>query len=124
MRLAEDLEVSRETEAGPGKIDLILGGHDHHVIRRFASENNDDPECIQESLQNEDISNGGEIESMTKALRVVKSGTDWNGISIVRLTLNRDTDGIAVLGSVQCERTISCSNGLSAYYISTSSAQF
>ncbi|OKL64609.1 hypothetical protein UA08_00561 [Talaromyces atroroseus] len=47
MRLIDDLVVSNATLSGDERVDLVLGGHDHHVIRREPGDNNMDPETIQ-----------------------------------------------------------------------------
>ncbi|KAM3449178.1 hypothetical protein MY3296_007131 [Beauveria thailandica] len=95
MRLIEDLETLNETLSGPEKIDLILGGHDHYVVRRDPSDTNTNPEVIQSGVDLEGV-------AMTECdgdFRIIKSGTDWRGLSIIRLRLGRkDEDEPAILG--------------------------
>ncbi|KAM3432851.1 hypothetical protein NHJ13734_006702 [Beauveria thailandica] len=95
MRLLEDLETLNETLSGPEKIDLILGGHDHYVVRRDPSDTNTNPEVIQSGIDLEGV-------AMTECdgdFRIIKSGTDWRGLSIIRLRLgSKDEDEPAILG--------------------------
>ncbi|TQV93829.1 2,3-cyclic-nucleotide 2-phosphodiesterase [Cordyceps javanica] len=89
MRLVEDLETLNNTLSGPGKIDLILGGHDHHVVRRDPSDTNADPEVLQSGL-------GLQKFAMTNCegdFRIIKSGTDWRGLSIIQLRLGSKDEG-------------------------------
>jgi len=107
MRLAGDLEVSKATEKGEGKVDLLLWGHDHHVVRRFASDAEDDPTIIQQDCVNEDIVVDGEVDEAVRNIRRVKSGTDWTGLSVVRLGVRRALNGNAVLSKVHGQFTSS-----------------
>ncbi|KAM3509635.1 hypothetical protein MY11210_006235 [Beauveria gryllotalpidicola] len=89
MRLIEDLEILDKTLSGPEKIDLILGGHDHYVVRRDPSDTNSNPEIIQSGIDLE----GVEMTECDGNFRIIKSGTDWRGLSIIRLRLGSKNEG-------------------------------
>lgn len=90
MRLAEDIAVSQNTKTGSGRIDLILGGHDHDIVQRSSTDSNNDPRAHHQ---------GSTPDSATRILctegdiRIIKSGTDWNGLSVLRLTVSKQADG-------------------------------
>ncbi|KAK3191172.1 hypothetical protein K4F52_002758 [Lecanicillium sp. MT-2017a] len=89
MRLVEDLAVSQSTLSGPEKVDLILGGHDHHVVRRDSSDSNPDPEILQSGHNND----GSAVSYWQDCVRIIKSGTDWRGLSILKLRLGEGGKG-------------------------------
>ncbi|KAG6003056.1 hypothetical protein E4U21_002409 [Claviceps maximensis] len=92
MRLAEDLAVSKKTQTGSGRVDLLLGGHDHDVVQRASADSDADPTVAWESLHPADEGGGG-LVSVSGDVRIVKSGTDWKGLSIVRLGVAENSDG-------------------------------
>ena len=57
MRLSEDMKVSQATISGVERVDLILGGHDHHMIRTTMMDTEADPTVLQQDLfdQNTDF---------------------------------------------------------------------
>jgi 5'-nucleotidase len=101
MRLTEDLGASSATQSGEEKIDLLLGGHDHHVVRRFAGDTEENPDIIQQGCLNDEMICNGEVLEASGDIRIVKSGTNWSGFSVIRLHVNRGLDGIASLKSVK-----------------------
>lgn len=103
MRLAEDLEVAKATADGETKVDLILGGHDHHVVRRLAGETDERPDIIQQGFENDAIVQSGQVADIEGNVRIIKSGTDWKGLSIVRLIAKRNQDGMAYVSNVKCK---------------------
>jgi 2',3'-cyclic-nucleotide 2'-phosphodiesterase (5'-nucleotidase family) len=99
MRLCEDISLSLGTLSGDERLDLILGGHDHHVVRRTATDLDDDPTVVEQGTRN---SSAACTEFQGK-VRIIKSGTDWRGLSVARLVLNRSADGTAVISEVRRE---------------------
>lgn len=98
MRLVEDLEVANATVQGEARVDLLLGGHDHEVVCRFAGDTNVDPGVVIQGRKNDDVTSDGQVRTETEGeVRIVKSGTDWRSYSIIRLTLDRIQDDKAVL---------------------------
>ncbi|KAF2148583.1 2,3-cyclic-nucleotide 2-phosphodiesterase [Myriangium duriaei CBS 260.36] len=105
MRLAEDIEVSEALRFAPSDehVDLLLGGHDHELLRRYGGQTSDyskDPTII-------DCSFHGTTEALSQArgdIRIVKSGTDWNSLSCVRLQIDRAACGEAILHNVIVEQ--------------------
>jgi hypothetical protein len=85
MRLAEDIVVSRATTSWAERVDLLLGGHDHHVVRRTFTDTDRDPTHVQQGVPDQ----GAAVTDYEGDVRVVKSGTDWRGLSIVRLIIER-----------------------------------
>lgn len=98
MRLVEDLAVSGDTLLGDGRVDLVLGGHDHHVVRRDINDTNPDPEVLQSGFYD----TGGGVSDYKGHVRIVKSGTDWRGLSVVRLRLGRGINGETIISSMSC----------------------
>ncbi|EFE34384.1 UDP-sugar hydrolase, putative [Trichophyton benhamiae CBS 112371] len=90
MRLAEDIAVSRNTKTGSGRIDLILGGHDHDIVQRSSTDSNNDPRAHHQG-STPDSATG--ILCTEGNIRIIKSGTDWNGLSVLRLTVSKQADG-------------------------------
>lgn len=99
MRLAEDLSTLQQTLSGPEKIDLILGGHDHNVVRRDEFDTNANPEVLQSGCTGA----GAAITHYNGEIRIVKSGTDWRGLSIARITVERGSQGEAAISDMSCE---------------------
>ncbi|EGX95968.1 5'-nucleotidase [Cordyceps militaris CM01] len=89
MRLVEDLETLNSTLSGPERIDLILGGHDHYVVRRDPSDDNANPEVLQSGLHEQ----GAAMTECDGDFRIIKSGTDWRGLSILQLRLGSKDEG-------------------------------
>ncbi|OAQ97734.1 hypothetical protein LLEC1_00420 [Akanthomyces lecanii] len=95
MRLVEDLEALNNTRSGAEKIDLILGGHDHHVLRRGPLDTDPNPEVLQAGS----YLGGAAVTECEGDYRIIKSGTDWKGLSIIRLRLGSKEKGEpAILG--------------------------
>jgi 2',3'-cyclic-nucleotide 2'-phosphodiesterase (5'-nucleotidase family) len=108
MRLAEDLAVSNATYHGEERLDLILGGHDHEVVCRFAGDSDQNPEVILQGQVNDNIVTKGQVASVEGDVRIVKSGTDWRGYSVVRLVVGRHEDGKAYVQIVKCKPPARC----------------
>ncbi|KAJ6781192.1 hypothetical protein PWT90_05969 [Aphanocladium album] len=89
MRLTEDMETLHRNLDGPEGVDLILGGHDHHVVRRGPADTCSNPEILQSGV---DL----QFDSMAECsgdFRIIKSGVDWRGLSILRLKLGTKEKG-------------------------------
>lgn len=99
MRLVEDLAVSGDTLLGDGRVDLVLGGHDHRVIRRDINDTNSDPGVLQSGFHD----TGGEVSDYKGHVRIVKSGTDWRGLSVIRLHLGRGINGETIIANMSCK---------------------
>lgn len=93
MRLAEDIEVAEATKTGKGRVDLLLGGHDHEVVRRFSGDTDRDPANIEQGHDNADITAEGLIRDAQGDIRIIKSGTDWAGLSLIRMIIEKDNKG-------------------------------
>lgn len=91
MRLAEDIRVLNATREGDAKVDLILGGHDHHVVRRTSRDTDTNPE-LQCATGQGDVPLDHEAEG---DFRIIKSGMDWGGLSVTRLAVSRGLNGVA-----------------------------
>jgi 2',3'-cyclic-nucleotide 2'-phosphodiesterase (5'-nucleotidase family) len=105
MRLVEDLSVSETLKdpADGSRIDLLLGGHDHDLLRRYEGElSYDDPTIIDASIPNSEVIVGdtGMTRDANGAIRIVKSGSDWKNLSLVRLQVSRSATGDATLHNV------------------------
>ncbi len=98
MRLVEDLETLQSTLSGAEKIDLILGGHDHYVVRRDLSDIDSNPEVLQSGLDPE----GAPMTECDGDFRIIKSGTDWRGLSIIRLRLGSKEKGEPTILGMSC----------------------
>lgn len=95
MRLVEDLATRNSTRSGAEKIDLILGGHDHHVVRRDLSDTDPNPKVLQSELDLD----GAAITECEGDFKIIKSGADWRGLSIIRLRLgSREKNEPTILG--------------------------
>lgn len=99
MRLVEDLAVSGDTLWGDGRVDLVLGGHDHHVIRRDIKDTNPDPEVLQSGFHD----TCGEVSDFKGHVRIVKSGTDWRGLSVIRIGLKNGINGETMVSNMSCK---------------------
>ncbi len=96
MRLVEDMSLAKATASGSCKIDLILGGHDHHIVRRTATDNEPKPSILQPGA-----ASGDAVWSEFNGLvRIIKSGTDWKGLSIARLTIRYGAHTDAVISDM------------------------
>lgn len=99
MRLSEDLCVSEAlcNFNDEFRVDLLLGGHDHNVLRRFEGDSPSvasDPTQIQAGLSNEMVlQQKGMARRVHGPIKIVKSGTDWRGLSCVRLQIQRQSCG-------------------------------
>ena len=89
MRLAEDLKVARATAVGSERVDLLLGGHDHAVVRHTGGMDEPDTSVLDGGCQQSSFYRTGSESD----LQVVKSGTDWRGLSMIRLKIQRDQYG-------------------------------
>lgn len=95
MRLIEDLHVSNNTASGDERIDLLLGGHDHDVVRREADSQSANPKIVDLEHHTRTPNHS----SSKQGLRIVKSGTDWRGLSVIKLKLDRsDGTGASITG--------------------------
>jgi 2',3'-cyclic-nucleotide 2'-phosphodiesterase (5'-nucleotidase family) len=111
MRLIEDIEVSEAlcNINSPERVDLILGGHDHELLRRYSGEKGKyahNPEYIDCSFKERDgvVRPDGLVPGARGDVRIVKSGTDWSGLSCVKLHMLRESSGKATLRSVTVEQ--------------------
>ncbi|KAJ9284626.1 hypothetical protein DTO021C3_7753 [Paecilomyces variotii] len=101
MRLAEDMEVADMTASGDGKVDLFFGGHDHEVVRRYVGDTDSNPENIEQGRDNTDIVINGLVNYTEGNIRIIKSGTDWRGLSLVRVVGQKDDKGVASVSHVE-----------------------
>lgn len=102
MRLAEDLSVSNATLDGDGRIDLLLGGHDHDVVCRILGDTDDNPGTILQGIADSAARiRNGEIVHVEGNVRVIKSGTDWRSYSVVQLKVRKKGDGKAQLDNIE-----------------------
>lgn len=102
MRVPEDMDVANATTAGDGRIDLLLGGHDHEVVRRFAGDTDLTAENVEQGRKVSDLEVDGRLPEAEGNIRLVKSGTDWRALSLVRLIVQRDENGNVVGSTVKC----------------------
>jgi hypothetical protein len=100
MRLAEDMEVAEATKTGKSRVDLLLGGHDHEVVRRFNGDTDTDPANVEQGHDNIDITVEGLIRDAQGDIRIIKSGTDWTGLSLVRMIIGKDEKGSTNISTV------------------------
>jgi len=84
--------VSQNTLAGDERVDFIFGGHDHFTVQRASHETNADPKVAQ--LHSDD-NTGLPITEFGGDVRIIKSGTDWRGLSILNAIIQRGPDGRA-----------------------------
>ncbi|KAF7161052.1 hypothetical protein CNMCM5623_006729 [Aspergillus felis] len=105
-RLAEDIRTANAAAHGLAKVDLILGGHDHEVLHRFHGDTEEDSEIIQQGTRNEEILSSGVVDQVAGDIRIVKSGTNWRGLSVVRLIARRLPDGRAIIETVKLKQYV------------------
>lgn len=102
MRLTEDLSVSKATEYGDDRIDLLFGGHDHNVVCRFAGDTDENPEIMIQGMTNSDgATTEGKMIDVEGDVRIIKSGTDWRSYSVANLIVKRERDGKASLQTIK-----------------------
>ncbi|KAK8850996.1 Trifunctional nucleotide phosphoesterase protein YfkN [Apiospora arundinis] len=104
MRLAEDILVSNSSESYDDyRVDLLLGGHDHGTVCRFAGDTCSDASTIREGTLNQDIVEKGCAQPATGNIRIIKSGSDFQSFSVLRLAIDRkvQTDVRVIECSVQ-----------------------
>lgn len=90
MRLTEDLKVSEATAVHDDcHIDLLLGGHDHETVCRFAGDTCSDPSTIRQYVANKDIVKNGRVAVSTGNVRIIKSGSDFQSFSKIRIFVER-----------------------------------
>lgn len=123
MPLVQDLALSEATLHGEERIDLILGGHDHQFLCRSAGDANTNPKII---LENQDVGSTlsqGRVIYVEGGVRIIKSGTDWQGCSLVDLIVAKDREGNARLETVIGKQSFQRSR-LLLTYLSESSSEF
>ncbi|KAL4954639.1 Metallo-dependent phosphatase-like protein [Aspergillus filifer] len=98
MRVPEDMAVANATTSGESRIDLLLGGHDHEVLRRFAGDSDVIAQNVEQGRKISEVEMDGTVPDTKGDIRLVKSGTDWRALSLIRLTVKRDEQG-EVIGS-------------------------
>ncbi|RDW60400.1 uncharacterized protein DSM5745_10858 [Aspergillus mulundensis] len=98
MRVPEDMAVASATISGDSRIDLLLGGHDHDTLRRFAGDTDSTAGNAEQGLKVTEVEQAGMLPDTEGDIRLIKSGTDWRGLSLARLVVQRDEKG-AVVGS-------------------------
>ncbi|KAK7455107.1 hypothetical protein VKT23_010978 [Stygiomarasmius scandens] len=76
MRLEEDMDLLQGLAKGNERVDLILGGHDHDLVVHG------DHLIFQDGTTTRDIK--GDV-------KIVKSGTDFKSLSIVKVPVRRKT---------------------------------
>jgi 2',3'-cyclic-nucleotide 2'-phosphodiesterase (5'-nucleotidase family) len=100
MRLAEDIAVAHATRSGEGWINLLLGGHDHNVVQRASTDDETNPDVAQQGVPPTDAA----ATDYQGDVRIVKSGTDWRGLSIIRLSVARLPDNSGSILNVKREK--------------------
>ncbi|PHH65674.1 hypothetical protein CDD81_1760 [Ophiocordyceps australis] len=100
MRLVEDLAVAADAVSADERVDLVLGGHDHHVLRRVSSDGNSDPQVLQTGFDHGEAP----MTDFEGHLRIVKSGTDWRGLSLIRLYMEKGRNGKAVVSNMSVKQ--------------------
>ncbi|KAL3461423.1 5'-nucleotidase [Aspergillus heterothallicus] len=96
MRVPEDMAVAAATARGDCRIDLLLGGHDHEVLRRFGGDTDLNSEHFEQGRHIADAGKDGLVPDAEGNIRLVKSGTDWRALSLIRLIVHRDDEGAIV----------------------------
>ena len=89
MRLIEDLLVSNATTEGDNRIDLIFGGYDGEVLQRRVGEGNANPAVGDQGQKHHGRMSGGWRESYDPSIRLIKSGTEWEGLSVVEVCIEK-----------------------------------
>ncbi|KAL4930746.1 bifunctional metallophosphatase/5'-nucleotidase [Aspergillus undulatus] len=98
MRVPEDMAVANGTVDGESRIDLLLGGHDHEVLRRFAGDTDLAAQNVEQGRLVTEVEVEGKVPDAEGDIRLIKSGTDWRALSLIQLVVERDDQG-AVVGS-------------------------
>ncbi|KAL4921660.1 Metallo-dependent phosphatase-like protein [Aspergillus aurantiobrunneus] len=101
MRVPEDMAVANATVSGDSRIDLLLGGHDHDVLRRFAGDTDTIAGNAEQGRRITKVEVDGRIPDVEGDIRLVKSGTDWRALSLIRLIVQRDEKGIVIGSTVK-----------------------
>ncbi|KAL4788200.1 Metallo-dependent phosphatase-like protein [Aspergillus varians] len=101
MRVPEDMAVANATISGDSRIDLLLGGHDHEALRRFAGDTDLSAENVEQGRKMTEVEVDGRVPDAEGDIRLVKSGTDWRALSLIRLIVQRDEKGIVVGSTVK-----------------------
>lgn len=94
MRLADDTDLIRYAN-----VDFAFGGHDHYIIRRDGSVYNTDPSVPEPGHEHERST----VTESANNVRLVKSGTDWKGISVLEIHLEREANGSASVRNYSCK---------------------
>jgi hypothetical protein len=102
MRVPEDMLVANATASGYSRVDLLLGGHDHDVLRRFAGDTDFKAENLEQGRKVSDVEVNGMVPDAEGDIRLVKSGTDWRALSLIRLIIRRDENGAVIGSTVKC----------------------
>ncbi|KAL4962834.1 bifunctional metallophosphatase/5'-nucleotidase [Aspergillus stella-maris] len=106
MRVPEDMAVANATASGESRIDLLLGGHDHEVLRRFAGDSDLIAQNVELGRKISEVEVDGQVPTAEGDIRLVKSGTDWRALSLIRLIVKRDEQGKVVESTVNlCQYT-------------------
>lgn len=114
MRLTEDVDVVEALRLAPHeeRVDLLLGGHDHEMVRRLSGEspaysrNSSVVDCMNLQAEGE-ARDSGVLPEVNGAVSIIKSGSDWESISCVRLHVRRTEQDVAILDFVTAEQIIS-----------------
>ncbi|KAL4997259.1 Metallo-dependent phosphatase-like protein [Aspergillus recurvatus] len=101
MRVPEDMAVANATLSGDSRIDLLLGGHDHDVLRRFAGDTDFTAGNAEQGRKVTEVEVDGRIPDAEGDIRLIKSGTDWRGLSLIRVIVQRDKKGAVVASTVK-----------------------
>ncbi|KFY57337.1 hypothetical protein V496_06454 [Pseudogymnoascus sp. VKM F-4515 (FW-2607)] len=100
MRLTEDIAVAHATRSGEGWINLLLGGHDHNVVQRASTDDEINPDVAQQGVPPTDAA----ATDYQGDVRIIKSGTDWRGLSIIRLSVARLPDNSVSILNVKLKQ--------------------
>ncbi|KAL5340503.1 Metallo-dependent phosphatase-like protein [Aspergillus crustosus] len=101
LRIPEDMAVANATATGESRIDLLLGGHDHDVVRRFAGDTDLIAENVEHGRPIAEVEAGGMVPDTEGNIRLIKSGTDWRGLSLIQLIVQTDEKGTIVGSTVK-----------------------
>ncbi|KAK4224673.1 5'-nucleotidase [Podospora fimiseda] len=111
MRLVEDIIISKATAFGDNRIDFIFGGYDGHVLQRSQKDINSNPAVIMPALLNKpataNVPHSAWIETTpAQDVRIVKSGTEWESLSVVELCIKPARKGICSKVKKPCGPTL------------------
>ncbi|KAL4865846.1 hypothetical protein BDV12DRAFT_173790 [Aspergillus spectabilis] len=98
LRVPEDMAVANATATGDSRVDLLLGGHDHDVMRRFTGDIDTVAENVEQGRSITEVEADGMVPDAEGDIRLIKSGTDWRALSLIRLIVQKDEKG-SVVGS-------------------------